>query len=178
MYTVVPCNGNVDWNARLIITATSCSGRSLQWERGLKLSMYRIPATLLPVVPCNGNVDWNFRYSLAKMTSVSSFPAMGTWIEIYSAVIVLCVRWRRSLQWERGLKLPSPKLWQVSDLGRSLQWERGLKYCEPPFLNHSRLVVPCNGNVDWNDFRFMIVPLRLSSFPAMGTWIEMPIISN
>ena len=37
MYTVVPCNGNVDWNTREMLKEGEEYRRSLQWERGLKL---------------------------------------------------------------------------------------------------------------------------------------------
>ena len=36
-FSVVPCNGNVDWNVKGISVPTYTHGRSLQWERGLKL---------------------------------------------------------------------------------------------------------------------------------------------
>ena len=75
---------------------------------------------------------------------------MGTWIEIQQCHSYGSPRRRRSLQWERGLKLK----YEFADaelLGRSLQWERGLK-CSP--LEN--------------------ILARGLSFPAMGTWIEIP----
>ena len=115
------------------------------------------------------------------MRGAESFPAMGTWIEIWNHTIKAIFRRSRSLQWERGLKCIVParwillvfvvpcngnvdwnrkgsegKLWWCS---RSLQWERGLKspisYTPSPPL----IVVPCNGNVDWNVYCIYILLL-------------------
>ena len=102
---------------------------------------------------------------------ILSFPAMGTWIEIYPRILGWWLGDCRSLQWERGLKYQSPynigsplcrslqwerglKLSFLIPLKtacrRSLQWERGLKYDWGHEISKRRIVVPCNGNVDWN----------------------------
>ena len=124
--SVVPCNGNVDWNyfsfykwLNLLCRSLQWErglkyfggqddgraekGRSLQWERGLKYSHWTEEKGRETVVPCNGNVDWN----------------------------------------------SSPFLQICSERCRSLQWERGLKFCCGLSFTNS-CVVPCNGNVDWN----------------------------
>ena len=122
---VVPCNGNVDWNTLIPVssvpdTVVPCNG-NVDWN--IQFGMY--PSSV-HVVPCNGNVDWNAN---------SKYPFIAST--------------RRSLQWERGLKLVFRVL-KVSQWSRSLQWERGLK-CNAVFKAISRGgVVPCNGNVDWN----------------------------
>ena len=79
-----------------------------------------------------------------------SFPAMGTWIEMFSDANN---RPRSSC--------------------RSLQWERGLK-CK--FINLFFLMVssfPAMGT--WIEIfsSLSVTSCTLSSFPAMGTWIEM-----
>ena len=56
----------------------------------------------------------------------------------------------RSLQWERGLKFLTRSAFPTSE-SRSLQWERGLKY------------IPSGPQAS-----------GIPSFPAMGTWIEIP----
>ena len=194
---VVPCNGNVDWNIKKNHGAVPESRRSLQWERGLKFTISALTSYIQAVVPCNGNVDWNITRlcvkTLIRCRSLQwerglkytkkggwyygnwSFPAMGTWIEIgkdlrpfQKKCVVPCngnVDWnisersllfsssRRSLQWERGLKYKTNTLWCCINLSRSLQWERGLK-C----VRH---------RISWH---------ALTSFPAMGTWIEIKCI--
>ena len=123
--------------------------RSLQWERGLK-----------------------FFSLFANMFRTVSFPAMGTWIEILLRLIFHEFM-RRSLQWERGLKC---SIISITDsyFRRSLQWERGLKFLRPGALCYFLGVVPCNGNVDWNPLWSAVSTDYLRSFPAMGTWIEIP----
>ena len=123
-----------------------------------------------------------------------SFPAMGTWIEIRYLVeveiwdcVVPCngnVDWNvlvaiffhslhcRSLQWERGLKFQASVQSLSGQTGRSLQWERGLKCTPNHYHNKHSVVVPCNGNVDWNIFSRFRPCGGIQSFPAMGTWIE------
>ena len=81
--SVVPCNGNVDWNYFSFYKWLNLLCRSLQWERGLK-----------------------FFSLFANMFRTVSFPAMGTWIEILLRLIFHEFM-RRSLQWERGLKCKS-----------------------------------------------------------------------
>ena len=144
--------------------------RSLQWERGLKCSIFQQAIS----------VCW-------------SFPAMGTWIEMFSWRRKIGQPQRRSLQWERGLKYESIKLDGYTMPSRSLQWERGLKYSVVQTVKEDYEVVPCNGNVDWNSpciyvfsWHFVvpcngnvdwniprlwaaILPMRCSH---AGTWIE------
>ena len=62
-----------------------------------------------------------------SLTRASSFPAMGTWIEMSDIDKAIKDIDCRSLQWERGLKFFSYFHW-VPAFRRSLQWERGLKY--------------------------------------------------
>ena len=144
--------------------------RSLYWERGLKLPIYK---------------QWQFESE--------SLPVLGAWIEIttlleYSIIDLVApcigsVDWNncdciavvhdfsRSLYWERGLKLSNAYV-NMEAVGRSLYWERGLKstpwyhwlkdYLSLPVLgawiempNYCRCyinqkVAPCIGSVDWN----------------------------
>ena len=110
---VVPCNGNVDWNKIFILYSQFWQSRSLQWERGLKCSLpiwHKEPCLVVPcngnvywnsnilgyfnnrwVVPCNGNVDWNKMETLKNFIAELSFPAMGTWIEIWRAELEPCI---------------------------------------------------------------------------------------
>ena len=103
----------------------NCS-RSLRWERGLKLW---ICCQVYPIL--------------------TSFPSLGTWIEIIfhfrKGRSIAC----RSLRWERGLKyFCQRKLWYL--YCRSLRWERGLKFL---------WIWPYRPWIPW-------------SFPSLGTWIE------
>ena len=56
-----------------------------------------------------------------------SFPVLGTWIEISIMPGMVSLVIRRSLYWERGLKLYDPRE-EALAISRSLYWERGLKY--------------------------------------------------
>ena len=60
----------------------------------------------------------------------------------------------RSLRWERGLKSGS-SVNQVITERRSLRWERGLKW-----------------------FPLYTLPSLTSSFPSLGTWIEIHVTSH
>ena len=53
---------------------------------------------------------------------------MGTWIEMYCPCQMNTPCFRRSLQWERGLKYLLEFNHSITILRRSLQWERGLKW--------------------------------------------------
>ena len=117
--------------------------RSLQWERGLKSDAQ----------------NWNPVYE-------PSFPAMGTWIEIvsYSRRAVFCLR--RSLQWERGLKFYLES-WFSGGFRVSLLFERVLKSRHLRFVYDCRIVVPCNGNVDWN-FKPVYWTVSITVVPCNG----------
>ena len=145
---VVPCNGNVDWN-----TAIG------QKKKGEKLSFPAMGTwieILLPfckyvpngVVPCNGNVDWNF--AAAYLSRIhASFPAMGTWIEMFYNLDnrFILPSFPAMGTW---IEIPSSRCPLLLSWGRSLQWERGLKSTLVSGLHRLFTVVPCNGNVDWN----------------------------
>ena len=68
-----------------------------------------------------------YKYNTGVIAYAWSFPAMGTWIE-----------------------MPGTKKKALSISRRSLQWERGLKSFPKHFKIIRFVVVPCNGNVDWN----------------------------
>ena len=124
--SVVPCNGNVDWNISSHTSIWFHDRRSLQWERGLKYLKY---------------FSW--------LTKSMSFPAMGTWIEIQPSHLAL---------W----------FFLVVPCNGNVDWnylERVKSICMS--------VVPCNGNVDWNVQGISDHRGEILSFPAMGTWIEM-----
>ena len=168
---VVPCNGNVDWNTAI--------GQKKKGEKLSFPAMGTWIEILLPfckyvpngVVPCNGNVDWNFAaaylsrihasfpamgtwiemfYNLDNRFILPSFPAMGTWIEIPSSRCPLLLSWGRSLQWERGLKFDIILRFLLV-LRRSFPamgtWIEIILLRSPARFH---IVVPCNGNVDWN----------------------------
>ena len=127
----------------------SRKGRSLQWERGLKYNLKALNRRRL----CR-SLQWErglkFSPVSSSLISSGSFPAMGTWIEIFPSSHFWVLFQRRSLQWERGLKYASVRAMRYFHC-RSLQWERGLKY----------------------NFSGSIIAYK-ASFPAMGTWIEIP----
>ena len=100
------------------------------------------------VVPCNGNVDWNDSGNTLYAGLITSFPAMGTWIE-----------------------MPLSAGWGLDVESRSLQWERGLKFLHQ--LGQSLLYPSFPAMGTWIEMILNgIRRERFSSFPAMGTWIE------
>ena len=194
MDTVVPCNGNVDWNSRPGSPPPSCYCRSLQWERGLKyirlagtehvsqsfpamgtwieIFCARRPKTTGRVVPCNGNVDWNICESICVSVRIPSFPAMGTWIEISLIPFLLLALQSSFPAMGTWIEISIVSTKQHYLHSRSLQWERGLKCLRCIRCHAIPPVVPCNGNVDWNYSLEKYGEKSPSSFPAMGTWIE------
>ena len=170
-WLVVPCNGNVDWNYSEIFANIFKRCRSLQWERGLKCALSHSICTCL----CR-SLQWERGLKCKHCKRRSG-------------------RKGRSLQWERGVKYEELEEW-IAENSRCLLWDRGLKCCSVVSVSRHLSVVPCNGNVDWNIFcpTHIIFSFRRSlqwerglkfvyllygcglrrSFPAMGTWIEIP----
>ena len=124
---VVPCNGNVDWNPTGQKHQSYNPSRSLQWERGLKCFLRQSMADIRKSFPAMGTWIEMFCARRPKTTGRQSFPAMGTWIEILYEQVNRQFVPRRSLQWERGLKSCHPPILLPANMCRSLQWERGLK---------------------------------------------------
>ena len=81
-----------------------------------------------------------------------SFPAMGTWIEIF---------------WKHFAR--------IDNSSRSLQWERGLKYVYIDPSAAGLASFPAMGT--WIEIynRCISAIYAYRSFPAMGTWIEIEI---
>ena len=78
-----------------------------------------------------------------------SFPTLGTWIEIFPC----CPHGKEYPSFPTlgtWIEIDSEKKREAFREGRSLHWERGLKSCQ-----------------------IMVILLHpLSSFPTLGTWIE------
>ena len=101
-----------------------------------------------------------------------SFPALGTWIEM----------WRRNPARGCHRSFPALGTWieihfDSRNIGDSsvvpcignVDWNHSL----PPSTNIQK-VVPCIGNVDWNAHFNGLFKGFHESFPALGTWIEIP----
>ena len=125
---------------------------------------------------------------------------MGTWIEMYCPCQMNTPCYRRSLQWERGLKqegfrrevmmvqsFPAMGTWiEISNIiypisttdRRSLQWERGLKCLLHLYTPALFLSFPAMGT--WIEMKpdYPTTSRLESSFPAMGTWIEIEVIAD
>ena len=170
--TVVPCNGNVDWNAKVSTLLDDGVGRSLQWERGLKF-VYSVPgrhaAWSFPAMGTWIEIPISFPPNELPATS---FPAMGTWIEI---VCTFCtfpppsvVPCNGNVDWNSQYYAAAGKFIRR----RSLQWERGLKYPCRCWVNYNAQSFPAMGT--WIEIRHWSGSgcWQSASFPAMGTWIE------
>ena len=122
-------------------------GRSLHWERGLKL----FPQELVDFI-------------------AESLPSLGAWIETLSSTTTTGAPDGRSLHWERGLKL----VWVCSLAGflrRSLHWERGLKPALELNIGMRAKSLPSLGAwiETWPD---KLVAHHGTSLPSLGAWIE------
>ena len=78
---------------------------------------------------------------------VASLPSLGAWIETCTSRTHQASA-RRSLHWERGLKLRAAIMGVHIAPSRSLHWERGLKHRESFHLGAAVCVAPFIGSVD------------------------------
>ena len=147
MFAVVPCIGNVDWNTLAQDEPLYSVSRSLHWERGLKFLDDIVCHSGKTVVPCIGNVDWNnlphpVHDSLIVVPCIGNVDWNQFLMESMNHYVV--VPCIGNVDWNTAAGFT-----EMKPCRRSLHWERGLK----------SLPLHCRVH-------------PLSSFPALGTWIE------
>jgi len=145
------------------------TGRSLHWERGLKLAIADAISQL-----SSRSLHWERglkqRIIVRFVLFDVSLPSLGAWIETHAAQHREEWKHGRSLHWERGLK-------RFADFPangfsrRSLHWERGLKRVIQRGELRRTASLPSLGA--WIETSRMSARWRPSpSLPSLGAWIE------